>query len=432
CGNGACEAGESVGNCPGDCCPVTDTINVNPGESIQTAMDCAQSYARAHASGWPDHGRGDSLYGRVVLLPGAHYIDSPLCTRGHVRIEAGGATIVRRAGSHLMWVDDNGGGGYNAPAAYWTIVGGVWDANGGGGFSIVHTRKFVLWDLEIRNIGYQAHHLEINSSGGEYATGVHNVVVHNTTMHGVAAVHRIDDEAINIDYSWAGAAHNTANDGTVTNNVLIRDCRFYDVPRAVSTHHFQTAGGAPAAKMSGITIEGGSFHDIDPSRAESGGNYENDGAIRPYGWQNVLIENVTFTNCATAISIYAPADYPTALGPLGSFVIRNNNVVSCGRARAAGVNVELVHSSSAASGIDFWDVVVTGNTVSGDWVAGGVYFVATWNTHNTTITGNHFAPTAYSLTQEREHNKYKAQGPTNTGTWNLSGNTISDDSIDNS
>lgn len=170
----------------------------------------------------------------------------------------------------------------------------------------------------------------------------------------------------------------------------------------------------------------------NPCRAESGGNYENDGAIRPYGWENVLVEGVRFANCAAAVSLYVPADYPSALGPSGNFVVRNNTFIACGRARAAGANVELIHSSSACSGINFWDVQVTGNVVDGEWVAGTACFVATWDTHNTTITGNHFAPTNMTVAEERAYNKYKGQGPSNTGTWNLSGNTVSDGSIDNS
>jgi len=413
-----------------DCAPA-GVYYVNPGESIQAAMDQAEAYAKCISPTWPNHTAADSLFGKVILNPGTHNLPAPLSTRAHVRIEAHGAEVVRANGSHIMYVDNNGGGSYNA-SPYWTIVGGVWNANGGGGFSIVHTRKFVLWDMEIKNIGYKAHHLEINSSGGEYQAGVYNVVVHNVTMHGVAAVHRIDDEAINIDYSWPGAAHNVAGDGTVTNNVLIEDCQFYDVPRAVSSHHFQVAGGAPVAEMSGITIRGGSFHDIDPSRAESGGNFENDGAIRVYGWQNVLIENVTFTRCATAITVYAPSDFPPNLGAVGNFIIRNNTLVSCGRAAQAGANVNLIHVDSAAGTVDFWDVQITGNSVAGDWIAGSVYFVAVYDTHNCTISGNHFAPTGYSLAQEKAHNKYTAQGSTNVGTFILSGNTVSDGSVDNS
>ena len=204
------------------------------------------------------------------------------------------------------------------------------------------------------------------------------------------------------------------------------------MPRAVSSHHFQVAGGAPVAKPSGITIQGGSFHDIDPSRAEAGSAFENDGAIRSYGWQNVLIENVTFTNCATAVTVYEPSDYPTALGPLGNFVVRNNTMVSCGRARKAAANVPIIYVTSAASGIKHWDVHVTGNRVTGDWVAGSQYFVAVYHTNNCSITGNNFAPTGYSLADEKAHNKYTAQGTTNTGAWNLSGNTVSDGSTDNS
>jgi hypothetical protein len=183
---------------------------------------------------------------------------------------------------------------------------------------------------------------------------------------------------------------------------------------------------------SGITIQGGWFHDIDPSRAETGSAFHNDGAIRACAWQNVLVEGVRFTNCATAISLYVASDFPTDLGSPRSFVIRNNTLESCGLARADGIAVELIRSSSARSGIVFRDVQIRDNAVAGDWVAGTEYFVATWDTFDCWITGNHFAPTGYSLAEERAHNKYKAQGPTNTGTWDLSGNTVSDGSVDNS
>ena len=51
----------------------------------------------------------------MILEPGTHDLHAPLATRAHVRIEAYGAEIVNRADSHLMHVDDNGGGGYDAP-----------------------------------------------------------------------------------------------------------------------------------------------------------------------------------------------------------------------------------------------------------------------------------------------------------------------------
>ncbi|MBI3205198.1 MAG: hypothetical protein HYZ29_26905 [Myxococcales bacterium] len=439
CGDGQCSGAETCSSCAADCgscsppvCPPANTFFVKPGQSIQVAMDAARACAKSSSPTWPNHTAQDAHFAKVVLEPGVHQLSTALHTRGHVRIEAPGAEVRGLPGMHLMNVDDNGGGGYGAPDVYWTIDGGVWNANGGGGFSIVHTRKFVMRNLEIKNIGYKAHHLEINSSGGEYQAGVHNVIVDKVTMHGVAAVHRIDDEAINIDYSWIGAAHNVKGDGTVSNNVLIKDSVFYDVPRAISSHHFQTSGGAPKAKMSGITILGGHFHDIDPSLAESGGAFENDGAIRPYGWQNVVISGATFERCATAISVYVPADYPAALGSLGAFVIQGNKLISCGRAKKSGATVPLITVNSSTAGVNLWDVVVKGNTVGGDWVAGSQYFVAVYDTHHCAITGNHFAPTAYSLAAEKAHNKYTAQGSTNFGTFVLSGNTVSDGTVDNS
>ena len=153
CGNGICEAGEACGGACASDCAGPSVYYVNPGESIQSAMDKAQAYARCISPTWPNHTLQDTLFGKVVLQPGVHTLAAPLATRAHVRIEATGAQVVRGAGSHIMYVDDNGGGGYKAPP-YWTIVGGVWNANGGGGFSIVHTRKFVLWDMEIKDIGY--------------------------------------------------------------------------------------------------------------------------------------------------------------------------------------------------------------------------------------------------------------------------------------
>jgi len=439
CGNGICEAGESCGgNCAKDCAG-PGVFNVTPGESIQSAMDKAQAYAKCISPTWPNHSLKESLYGKVVLLAGTHQLSSPLKTRAHVRIEAPNATIVGAgSGKHLMQVDNNGGGGYQAPAVYWTIIGGDWNANGGGGFSIVHTLSFIMQDMEIKNIGYKAHHLEINSSGGAYVAGAQNVIVRNVKMHGVATPHRLEDEALNIDYSWIdpvskdAAAVNVANDGTVANNVLVEGCEFYDVPRGVSSHCFQADRGPPKAKPSGITVRTSSFHDIDPSLAEDP-NYKwsDDGAVRAYAWQEVLIENNRFTNCATAVSVFVPSDYPTSYGSLKGFTIRNNTLYSCGRARHAGYNFPLINVDSPVSGINFWDIKITGDSVTGPWVAGDAYFVSVHDTHNCAITGNHFAPTGMGAAAEKDHNKYTAQGSTNFGTWDLSGNTVSDGSISN-
>jgi hypothetical protein len=429
-----------------------ETVSSGGRHEIQSAMDRAHSWFMANKNARVNFDDVNSM-ACVILASGVTFtLDAALHYRRGVRLVAEGATVItgEAVTTHLIRPDNNGGGGYNNPHYDWQIIGGTWHGNDrAGGFSVVHTSRFRLNGLTIKNTGGKKHHLEINSSGGARSDNNYNIEVLNCTfllenaasLNGMAR--RAEDEAIQLDYAWGTtAAPHATKDGTVTNNVLISGCTFKSLPRAIGGHHWEkdatsSPDGWPRGFHSNILITGCHFEDINPNTFGSAPNATmSEGAVRAYGWNYVTVTGCLFLRTLSAVNVYVSGG--TNGNPHGNpkyFIIRSN------RFHAAASGAYHCVSGSAASTTDkkLEQLLVEKNSVEGPWWTTG-YFIGADDTagalpgvaEGAHYRENKFAPSDRTLAQQKAYNKYRAANSTNKTGVKIYSNTVSDGSVDNS
>ena len=419
---------------------------VPSGGDVQAAMDRASAFHLANQSLPVDYSSEATMACVELVENGVYTLTTNLHYRRGVRlIGAGsGATrpIIRGTASHghLFTNDDNGGGGYNSPHTDWLIKNVAFDCDDKvGGFSIVHTKRFQIDGCDFKDLKGFAHYIEINSSGGAVESGTYNCQVINCTfsMNNNPVGRRTEDECIQLDYSWSGAASNVANDGTCTNNVRIAGCSFTSAPRAIGGHHFEAGSGGeadPVGIHTNILIEWNTFTDINPDLYGDGANSNaSEGAVRFYVWRSVVCAHNTFTACLEPINGYIPGDC-FDLGNTGPYTVALNTIIDKTSTRSG-----IVFDAQSPT-VRHGQVLVSSNTVQGAW-GGSDYFVECLWTAGTVsgystgvvITGNMFKPSGMSLANEKAYNKYRAASSTYNATGvTLTDNTVSDGSVDNS
>lgn len=424
------------------------------GGNIQAAMDRAYDWFVANKAVPVDFNDENDFACVELAASGVYTLTTPLKTRRGVRVIGAGSGATRptvravNPSSHLGYTSDNGGGGYNSPHTDWKFQNIQFDCTTyAGGFSIVHTKRYCFQDCSFKNMGGKKHYIEVNSSGGPRQDGVYNVQIlgceftnsSKTTTNGEPR--RTEDECVQMDYSWHGAAANTADDGTVSNNVLIQDCNFHDAPRAIGGHRYQTeaGNGSPKGMHSNITITGNRIEDISPyTYGDSDPNGRgSEGAIRGYVWKHVTVADNELFRCYQPINFFVPGDAIGSTNP-GGYTI-TGNLIRDKTSDRPGIN------SSVQSGAPLLhdQIICEGNTVDGQW-GGSDYFIGFEDTgtaknsgsnYGVIIRDNVFKPGNMTASEEAAYNKYRADSADNGGSAvmvSITGNTISDGTVDNS
>lgn len=414
--------------------------------AIQAAMDRAYNHFITYQGGAVDFGN-EATFACVELQAGGTYDlgATALHPRRGVRLFSAGSgasrAYVAAKGPHFMNMDNANYNNYDRPHYDWMVSGLRIDCfNLSGGFSVSHTYRYQIDNCHFWGLGPVKHYIEANSSGGYRADGTYNVRIIACEFQNDQNIggRRVEDECIQLDYSWAGAASGVTGDGTATNNVLIDSCWFHDCPRAIGSHHFQVSGGAPDAFHSNIVIQSNTFQNVDPSQY-NGGDAPNgigsEGAVRPYCWQNVHILSNTFESCFQPVCLYIPADCPTNLGHPTYFRIASNYFRNVMQDRYA------IFGTSASSVVKLSQVLIEGNVADSGWdTSPDIYFAGCDDTvgalagvsESVHIRNNHFAPTNKTLAEEKAYNKYRAGNASNTTGVAIYSNTVSDGSVDNS
>jgi hypothetical protein len=243
---------------------------------------------------------------------------------------------------------------------------------------------------------------------------------------------RSNDEAIQLDFSWDGAAPTTANDGTVTNNVLIRGCTFTNGPRAIGGHTFNTGS---KGVHSNVLIEDNVFNDINPDVWGDGASgTTSEGAVRLYMWASVTVRNNQFNRCLQPVMMYIPVGAKNSPYNSTDLTIEGNTFTDCG----GGARHCIYGNADNDSLKDFSRVRIANNTIAGAWLGTG-YFAGCDETDGTlagystgvAIVGNRFAPTNYDAAAEKAFNKYRAANSTNKTGVTITGNIVSDGTTSN-
>lgn len=430
---------------------------VPSGGDIQGAMDRAYNWFMANRAAPVNFDDENSMACVQLTSGGTYSLNGPLYQRRGVRLDMTGAVVQASDSNmtHLFRGDNNGGGFYQNPHYDWQIIGGTFDGRWRAGImSIVHTSRFRVNGVTFKDIGGKKHMLEINSSGGSrndnaYAIEVLNCTFRMTNKQSLnGEPRRTEDEAVQLDYAWTGAAAGNTDDGTNTNNVLIRGCDFSKLPRAIGGHHWEQDSQAnpdgtswPTGYHSNVLIDACTFTDIDPYAWGDGvPNPEySEGAVRAYAWNYMIVQGCIFLRCLSCVNIYVPVG--TNGSPRGNpsyFIIRGNTFDSCGKIGSANYH-NVSGSAHANTNRRIERVLVEDNQVTGNWTTTG-YVIGVDDTTGSlpgVSEGAHyrrnvFKPSNLTVAEEKAVNKYRAQNATNATGVAIYDNTVSDGSVNNS
>lgn len=268
-----------------------DTVNVielgatgdgetDDTESIQSALDLAKTNGLVN----------------IYIPDGVYIISSPLQVFENTHLKLSNNAIIRRSFSGHMLVN----GEVNGAVQYGNIhiEGGQWDMDnnhtvyrGGSHFTIGNADNITIENVKFLN-NHGGHSLDI--------AGVHNLIVRDCQFLGFwinPSGDRDYVEAVQIsEFTEAGqpvfaGGHNNRP----SKNVLIENCKFSANPDNPEYGPWPVAVGHHSAieesTNEDITIRDCQF--IDQTYA----------AIRPFCWNNVLIENCKFENCREGVHI---------------------------------------------------------------------------------------------------------------------------------
>jgi len=413
--------------------------------AIQAAMDRAETFFLANQGGTVNFDDENSMACVELVAGGTYNLDgTALNPRRGVRLIGGGSGASRpllkaSSAGHLFNNNNNGGGAYNNPHYDWLVQNIRMDCNNYvGGFSIVHTRRFRIKGCEFSNLGAVKHYIEINSSGGARSDGKYNVEVLDcyftmTNTNPGNGARRTEDECCQLDYSWAGSASNTANDGTMSNNVKFAGNTFYRVPRAIGGHRYEaeSGNGSPKGIHSNVLIDNNTFTEVNPVLYGDGANSANsEGAVRAYMWSNVRITNNAFNSCYQCVKGFIPVDAVTYNGEPTYMYVGGNTLNNCTSGRPG-----ITYSTN--SSLKPEQVHVENNIVEGTW-SGSPFVVDIEENGTETLPGstfgvvirwNMFRPGNLSLAEEKAYNKYSRNGDASVYVYE---NYVSDGSVDNS
>lgn len=423
------------------------------GSAIQAAMDRAYNWWIANKSGRVNYDDENSF--ACVELPASstYQLSTALHFRRGVRLVGAGSGASRpvvngQGASHVMNTDNNGGGGYKSPHYDWLVHNIIFDCSQySGGFSVAHTQSFRVTNCFFKNMGGKKHYIEVNSSGGPRTDGTYSVQILNceftnsnkSTENGQAR--RTEDECIQMDYSWTGAASAVANDGTCANNVLIDGCYFHECPRGVGSHHYEEGVGGehyPLGIHSNIKVSNCTFRNVNPTTYGDGANGRgSEGALRGYTWNYVLVTGNLFDACLQPINFYIQDGATTRNGNPTYYRVWGNTIRNQSADRP-GINCTSAHASMRHE-----QCLIENNTVDGTWSSTD-YFVGMEDTgtsklpasdYGVVIRNNLFSPSNKDAAAEKAYNKYRADGADNGGSAVMVliyGNTVSDGTEDNS
>lgn len=210
-------------------------LNAQDGEDITEKLNALLVEARDKAS--------DENPCKVTILPGNYSITGTICTYSNIYLYATGAVITKTSPRKELLLrlgnTEKSAGGYDGYRNV-TIEGGVWDANydsvenkeeGGGfvGFRIGHATNVVIKNVTFLN-NLKSHFLEL--------AGVKNAEITGCTFSGYwKGYDGGGQECIQLDACMPRIFPGyTPYDGSVCENITIKDNTFNDVFAGIGSH----------------------------------------------------------------------------------------------------------------------------------------------------------------------------------------------------
>ena len=363
-------------------------------EGFQKLLDLAKKYT------------DDTVCVEIDIPNGEYVLKRGLKIYSNTRIICGDDVKIYRCfnGGAILSTAPASAYGYDG-ARNILIQGGTWDGNAANygnvttfsNIRIGHAKNILFRDMNIIN-NKNGHHIEIGGASGITIDGCTFSGYYGTLMKEAIQLDVMNSESLFAGYS--------PFDDTACDNVIIRGCGFYDIPRAVGSH-----SAVAGCYYTNVTIADNTFSGVT--------NY----ALFLYNYRRCTIRNNTFSNCGAGILFNHMTDedfrhfFPSVTGVSGSAsrIDRNTDTVIEGNTidtvvtslqsfpfaiKLYGANVSATSNYPAAdyymSNIDIRDnkitsaycglilndvygVTVTGNEIEGKADGAGGYLIsANW------------------------------------------------------
>ena len=244
--------------------------------ALQSALDQAKNQATASnpvtvkaAAGSYDLGRGLKIYDNTTL-------------------DLSGVTLRRTFSGNMLRVGyedqvNSGAVGYQYKNI--RLVGGTYDGNNGENtmLKVAHAKNFSMENVTVIN-EREGHMMEVAGCDGFTATGC-------TFRDQVLTPHHDGYEAIQFDILHPKHVVNCRAEDLNCKNILVENCVFDNVPRAVGTHT-----GILNNPFDGITIRNNTFRNLKSI------------AVQGMNWINVDIRMNVIENAPRGITVYSVMD----------------------------------------------------------------------------------------------------------------------------
>ncbi|MBQ6633647.1 MAG: right-handed parallel beta-helix repeat-containing protein [Ruminococcus sp.] len=353
-------------------------FDADPSGKEDSAEAFQDAFCYAHR-----HGTDKQLV-KIIVPEGTYNLKKTLYIFSNTWVCADkNAVMVRNhaAGSIVRNYQEDDKGGYAADKRI-VIEGGVWDGRPtASSYEFSNMRFGHMSDLIIKNAviknNYNGHHIELG--------GVQRVTIEGCEVCGFTGKSR--KEAIQLDTMINESVFNSYApfDDTACDNVVIKNCSFHDLDRAVGSH-----SGMLGVYYTNIVISGCTFTDLTGS------------AIPMINYKNCLIENNTMTNVGTAIDIkhmalesmeyyYSRPAYTTEkINDVANIVVRNNtitNAVTKGVPTPYAIRIYGKHVTDSSFLPDY-DFMVKGIKITGNTINAAGSAIAMVNTEGIFIDSN--------------------------------------------
>ncbi len=301
--------------------------------------------------------------GKLTLKKGTYKISNSVCIPSNT-------TLVLKKGVKLVKINKTGGAKYKAAQAMFQIVhpkvfnknkklteyNGSHDVKiiGKGnpsvnlknikdakGFVIAHSKNITITGIKFKNMN-TGHFIEADASM--------NAKIQNCSFSNASKASQFNKEAINIDtpdpltgglnVKWS------SQDRTVNQGLIIENCTFKNLNRAIGTHKYsqkqdETGAWTINCYHTGTIIRNNTFENIANSKTDS------HAAIFMMNWKDTTITNNTFTNCQSAMDFR---------GLTPTLTVKANTLNNTPIAKAYGVagRVNGVNSGTSVSEGNGW------------------------------------------------------------------------------
>ena len=240
--------------------------------AVQSALDTAENLA------------ADNSPVTVKVAAGSYDLSRCLFIFSNTTLDMTGVTVTRQFRGNMLRTGQNDSPNSGVTGYFYrniTLRGGTFDGSAGANTMLkaAHARNVTMENVTVRNEA-EGHMMEV--------AGVDGFTVRNCTFKDqILSPGGVGYESIQLDILHSAHMNGCRSEDLNMRNILIEDCTFTNVPRAVGTHTAILNN-----PFDGVTIRNNTFSDIKSC------------AVQGMNWINVNITGNTVNGASRGITVY--------------------------------------------------------------------------------------------------------------------------------